>query len=296
MRYPFHLVAAAATFLVSLCACDAAETASTPAKPAEPTAAQVAALRDHYGHLIIDQPGVTLPADHAALDEALAKQDWNSIAKAVLAANTQDQAEQMLNWERYQLYRGGGYGIGFMYVRDLWRMGQSYEKAAAKGPQYAVQARALKTSALTYLLYTYALIAVDGERCGDPTAPALHRDQIAQSSDETRRFANQLTADERATAVSRAITLEQKIAPVRDLDTALCHGGVQELGQAMEKPGSMRTRPSEPGSPGVNVDVLIDPKSKPALTAPAQWPARRQKARDLLPQTIGAVVGAPPST
>jgi hypothetical protein len=297
MRYPFQFLAMAASLLVGLSACGAARTAPAAPAPTEPTAAQVAALREKLGNWVIDQPGVVLPANRAALDEALAKADWSYLVTAAQSANSQDEAEHLLHWERYQLYRGGGYNIAFMYVRDLWRMGQSYEKAAAKGPEYAVQSRGLKTSALSYLLYTYAMIAVDGERCADPTAPQYHRDQITQFTDQIRLFANQLTPEERAKAVTTAITLEKRISPVRDLDPALCHGGIQELGQALEaNPRAAKVRPSEPGYPGTNVDVMIDPKSKPALSDRSQWPARQQKVRDLLPNAIGAVVGALPAT
>lgn len=292
MRYSFRLLAATASLLAGLSGCGPAKTAAAAPAQDEPTAAQVATLRDNYGKWILSQPGVTLPADSAALDEALSKQNWAYIIKANQSANSQDEVERLLSWERYQLYRGAGYNITFMYVRDLWRMGQSFENSAAKGPQYLEQARGLKISALSYLLYTYAIIAVDGERCADRTAPQFHRDQIAQFTDEVRLFAGRLTDEERSAAVAAALKTEKAISRVRDPDPSLCRGGIDELGEALEAhPERATTTGPQPGYPGKNVMVPIDPNRPPAYSDRADWPARRQKVRDGLPEALGAIVG-----
>ena len=291
MRYSFHFLAATASILVGLSACHAAKTAPAAPAPTEPTAAQVAALRETYGQRLLSQPGFALPENRAALDEALASQNWGYLAQAAQAASNYDDAERLLNWERYQIYRGAGYNVAFLYVRDLWIMGQSYEKVAARGPQYVVEARKLKTSALTYLLYTYALIAVDGERCADPTAPQFHRDQITQSVGEIRQFGMGQSVEQRAQAVNTAISIEKQLSPMRDPDPALCQGGIAEVTEALEAhPERVTTTGPQPGYPGTNVMVPVDPDRPPAYGDRHKWDARQQKVRDGLFDQIGGLV------
>jgi hypothetical protein len=294
MRYSFLLAAAASA--VSLAACDAATPPPPKAKPAPAASAksdpQVEALRDKLGQSVLAKPGVVLPDNHTQLDKALAKRDWAYLAGVVRDPGSADNMMRLLNWERYQTYRGGGYGVTYMYVSTLAMAANSYDKAAAKDPSFAPTAHGLRLGALSQMLYTYAVLAIDGERCADPTAPQAHRDQIAQFTNELRVSVNQLSRQERLDVLMAAVRQEQELAPVRDLDPELCRGGLDDLGATLEAhPERATTTGPQPGYPGTNVLVPLDPDRPPAYSDRAQWAARQKAVRDKLPDTLGAIIG-----
>ena len=292
MQQLFRSLAIAAITLACVGACDAA-----PAKPAKVIAMPAAnpqadALRDKLGRSVLDTPGVVLPDNHQALDDAVARRDWTYLSSVVRDPGSAENMMRLLNWERYQTYRGAGYGVTYMYVSTLAMAANSYDKASAKDPGFAQTARGLRMGALTQLLYTYAVIAVDGVRCADPTAPPAHRDQIAGFTEELRISVNQLSHQERITVLMAAVRQEQELAPVRDPDPDLCRGGLDDLGEALKShPERAATTGPQPGHPGTNVLVPIDPARPPKYSDRALWTVRQDKVRDGLADALGALVG-----
>ncbi|WP_165188136.1 hypothetical protein [Caulobacter soli] len=293
MRHSPYLLAIAAASLLCATACDASP--PKPAKPAtRPIASdpQVEALRETLGRSVLDTPGLVLPDDHDALDAALARGDWGYLSQAVRNPGSAENMMRLANWERYQTYRGGGYNVAYMYVSTLTMAANSYDKAAARDPSFAPMANGMRRGALAQLLYTYAVLSVDGVRCADPTAPQAHRDQISSFTQELNRSTDALSIPERLGAIEAAIRQERQLAPVRDLDPALCRGGVAELTEALAaQPGRTTTTGPQPGYPGTNVMVPIDPNRPPAYSDSAQWPARQQAVRDGLLDQLAGVIG-----
>jgi hypothetical protein len=300
MRVSFLLASVAS--VVSLSVSDAASPPRAKAKPApasahiSPPSAQfdpeAEALRDKLGRSVLATPGLVLPDNRAQLDEALARGDWTYLSGVVRAPGSTDNMMRLLNWERYQTYRGGGYGVASLYVNTLAMAANSYDKSAAKDPSLAPTARGLRAEALAQMLYTFAIVAVDGARCDNPTAPQSHRDQIAQFTNELRASANQLSSQERLGVLMTAVRQEKALAPVRDPDRDLCLDSFDDLGQALKShPEQATTAAPQPDYPDMNAMIPIDPHRPPGYSDRAEWPAREQAARDKLPDTLGAIIG-----
>ncbi len=282
MRHSLHRLIAMA---VGLACCTAH--AATPATPSQ----QVEALRDVLGRSVLDTPGVEMPDDRQALDEALARRDWAYLGEATRNVGTLQNAMKLLNWERYQIYRGSGYNVAYMYSSTLTTAANSYDKAAAQDPRLAPTARGFRQAALAQLLYTYAVLAVDGVRCADPTAPQAHRDQITGFTRDLRFSITQFLPQDRFSVLTAALKQEELLAPVRDPDPDLCRGGLDDLGEALEShPDRATTTGPQPGYPGTNVIVPIDPTRPPKYSDRAEWLTRQQKARAGLPDALGAII------
>jgi len=244
---------------------------------------------------VLATPGLVLPDNHAQLDEALAERDWPYLFGVVRDPGGADNMMRLLNWERYQTYRGGSYGVAYMYVSTLAMAANSYDKAAAKDPSLAPRARDLRAQALAQMLYAFAIVAVDGARCDDPKDPQSHRDQIAQFTDELQASANQLSSQERLGVLMTAVRQEKALAPVRDPDRDLCLDSFDDLGQALKShPEQATATDLQPDYPDMNAMIPIDPHRPPGYSDRAEWPAREQAARDKLPDTLGAIIGVSP--
>lgn len=282
MHRSFSLIAVAA----SLACCAAHAAPSTKPDP------QVEALRDKLGHTVLDTPGVVMPDNRQALDAALVRRDWAYLGEATRNVGSLENALKLLNWERYQTYRGAGYNIAYMYSSTLTTAANSYDKAAAQDPKFGPTARGFRQAALAQLFYTYAVLSVDGVRCADPTAPQAHHDQISSFTEDLRRSADKLSVQERVGAIEAALRQERELAPVRDLDPDLCRGGVAELNAALTAhPDRTTTTGPQPGYPGTNITIPVDPNQPPAYSDGAQWAARQQAARDDLIDPLAALIG-----
>lgn len=251
-------------------------------------------LRDLKGDMVLSRPGVEMPANKAELDAALARKDWPLISTAVMGVASQDEATKMANWERYQVYRGGGYNVAFMYVHTLATMAASYERGAQANPALAETARGLRMGALSQLIYLHAVIAVDGERCGDHTAPIAQRDRILAVGAQLLQDSRTLDEDARRTALLAALEQEQLTTHVRDYDEDLCRGGMDEIAAALKKNGDKATSAtSRPGLPGTTIEIQPDAAWTPALSDPATWETRRRKVREGLAATLAPLAGLP---
>lgn len=286
MRLDLTLLGAA---IGAALATSAAQAASfTPPKPSP----AIEAERKQLGDTILNQPGVQLPDDRAELDAALAARDWGRLVTAINGVPSLDAANKMADWERYQVYRGGGYNVVFMYVRTLSDMAASYERAALKNPDYAEAGKGLRMAALSQLLYLQAIIKVDGVRCADATAPVAQRDRIMEASAPFMQAGLALEREALVTALTAAAQQERLTAKVRDADPDLCRGGLEEIGDTLKKyPDRARAAGKVAGRPGTTIDVPVD-FSRPAhYSAPKTWDAKREQARIGLEDMLGGMVG-----
>lgn len=274
-------------------ACLGTSAEAAPFKP-PPASAQIEALREQLGDTVLKAPGVQMPDNKAELDAALAARDWPTLSAAMRGVASHDAATKMANWERYQVYRGGGYNVVFMYVHNLATMAASYDRAAQANPALAQTAQGIRTAAVSQMIYLNAIIAVDGERCGDQTAPIGQRNRMLAVSMQLIQDAQGLDEAARRAALDAALEQEKLTAPVRGYDQDLCRGGMDEIAAGLEKNGDKATRStSQPGLPGKTIDIEADAAFVPALSDPATWDARRQKVRERLATTLAPLAGLP---
>lgn len=253
---------------------------------------KIEAERKRLGDGVLAHPGVQLPANHAELDAALAKRDWPTLADAVTGVNDLDAASRMATWERYQVYRGGGYNVVFMYVRTLSDMADSYERAALNNPELDASAKSLRKAALSQLLYLHAIIKVDGVRCADATAPIAQRDRIMEAAAPFMQAGQALEKRALVSALMGAAQQERLTAQVRDADPDLCRGGIEEIGETLEKyPDRAKVAGKVPGRPGTTIDVPVDFSRAPRYSDPETWDSKRALARTGLEDVLGEMVG-----
>lgn len=200
-----------------------------------------------------------LPANAAALDEALARRDFTGL-RSQMGADTSAEAYQMLNWAKIAVFKGAPFSVSLIYSGDLWRMGEALERAAVREPANAAalnqQARSRKTMSVLMALHAEMLLEVDGWRCVDPDAAKGMLAETHAALAPQWAFAQSLPVEERAQLILTAAGLEATIAPVRPPDYRLCASGTAEIG-AMA--GGTPRAIVDPLTPGADIAVEIDP-------------------------------------
>jgi len=110
-----------------------------------------------------------MPHDVATLDQMVREKRFTDLVARLKASDAPANIMAYMNWEQREIFDGGPFIIGYAYMMDLWRAG------VAKGEQ---DDQGLKGSAVTYFLYSYVLIRLDGLKCADSSAPGHRMDQL----------------------------------------------------------------------------------------------------------------------
>jgi hypothetical protein len=262
--------------------------------PASAETAEAAAMRQKMISLLEATPGFTLPEDHKALDQALAQDNIASIRQLLpLQTATPSEVQKYLAWERYAQLTGGGFGVSFIYAGDLWIMSNSYDKAVEKAsdPQQIQSMRQMsaeyRRDALTYALYTIALIEVDGARCSWEPASQGQLNTLLPAWKPIWQFGAQLPQQDKEKAVLNATKLERLIAPLRQSDRWLCMTGWRnrpDAAAASLGPNWTGARPAPDGAGGVGqtYTAKVDPTKLPLFVDEKDWAAREQAKRATL--------------
>jgi hypothetical protein len=111
------------------------------------------------------QPAITttpLPSD-ADLDGLLSARNWTELGAVLSRRVTPDDFRRKWNWLNARLEVGGMF-LPHIYARDLWLIGDA---AKLSDP-----AKDTRVTAGMLALYVYELIAIDGAKCEDVSAPA----------------------------------------------------------------------------------------------------------------------------
>jgi len=219
----------------------------------------------------------TLPSDKA-LDSMMATRDWHGLGTALSQATDQASLTRALDWLQAKVTAGSGFMIAVMYARELWTAGEAM-KLDDPGKD-------LRVTAGMMMLYAVELIAIDGAKCEDESAPGHRLDQIFEMDAAIFKFLRTQSADMKSKVVDTALALEQRTAPLRRDDDVICRGGLAEIQAGLEH-DTQKEMPHASGHYGKDVEVAAPPgwapKFVPASTyRPLQEAARASMRENLL--------------
>ena len=217
-----------------------------------------------------------LPSDQN-LDALLLAKKWNELGTALSRAKSPESVGRKLDWLQSKLDVGGGSLLGFIYARDLWDIGEAQK---VKDPN-----QDLRLTAGLIALYTYELIAIDGAKCADHSAPGHRVDQLVMNNAPALSYLKAQSQELKAKIVDLAIAMEKKTAPLRKLDDLLCRSGLEEM-QAGLAAGKTREVPTPPGQVGKTVEVDPPADFAPRLLTPQSYLPDQERARANMKATL----------
>ncbi len=263
----------AARWLMALCAATlifevpaAGQTVMAPAQDGATLRARLAP--------VLDPPGRAMPVDAAALDAMIQRHAFLALGDRLMGGKDMTTIDHDLNWMQARLFQGGGFFVGFAYMRALWQLAGAMPEAQSAG---------LKQNAAAIYLYDLGLTAVDGPRCADPSAPEHCRDQLLQTDRAILDYLRGLPLADRMRIGTIAVSIEAATASVRGDDYVLCSGGLDQIAAGLKANGkkSLPQVPGAPGRVGKTYAVPPPPDYTPrfvpvAVAAPKQAVARRE--------------------
>jgi len=228
---------------------------------------------------VMDPAGRALPADAANLDRMVREREFIKLVDRLHA--TRDPAGIVLdfNWEQARVFQGAGFLVVYAYLDGLWRAGNALPGDSGEG---------LKGTAAMMLLYDASLIAVDGTRCADPSAPEHRRDQLFAQNRPLLDYLRGLPVAARMNYGSIALDIESATAGVRQPDYVLCSGGLDEIGAGLAAQGKrpLRQMPNAPASIGKTYAVPAAPGFVPKFVEAKIWQPKQVAARQALPAEL----------
>jgi hypothetical protein len=217
-----------------------------------------------------------LPSDQD-LDALLLGKKWNELATALSRAKSPESVARKLDWLQSRLEVGGGSLLGFIYSRDLWDIGEA-QKATDPNQD-------LRLTAGLITLYTYELIAIDGAKCADHSAPSHRVDQLLMNNAPALAYLKAQPQELKNKIVDLAIAMEKRTASLRKLDDLLCRSGLEEM-QAGLAAGKTRDVPTPPGQVGKSVEVQAPADFAPRLLTPQSYLPDQERARANMKATL----------
>ncbi|HEY0087097.1 MAG TPA: hypothetical protein VGB65_14460 [Allosphingosinicella sp.] len=226
---------------------------------------------------IVPVPAMQVSPEHApaVLDALLAARDYMTLGKRIGEVSRQPDLVSDLAWLRDRTIEGNSAFVAMLYSRLLW--------TAAEGLPEEPQREWRETAAMM-TLYAQAAIMVDGQRCGDRSAPANRSQQLLEWNPEIWPFIGSLKAEERKRLVDVAVLVEGKTAARRDAlgdVDFLCRGGMEEIQYNLIH-GTSREEAPRPGVIGRQIVLAGDGKYKPSERPQAEWTAGAAKMRPTL--------------
>jgi hypothetical protein len=209
-----------------------------------------------------------LPSDKE-LDALLAAKKWNEIGAAMSLRQSSEAVTRMMNWLHTRIDAGGGFFLSFLYARNLWNAG-SFLKVDDPNKD-------LRISAALITLYAYELIAIDGAKCADKSAPSRRADQLFMYGGRALNYLKTKPEELKAKVIDTAIGYEKRTEPLRKDDDLLCRDGMEELKAGID---AGRTREVQsPGTFGKTIAVETPPGYMPRFLAPGVYRPLQEKAR-----------------
>lgn len=153
----------------------------------------------------------------ANLDRLLAEQNYPQFIQAITKVDNDEQLNAAFDWCKTRTLDGAGIVVPATYSTLLW--------AVAEGdPSDEV----LRNTSSLMAMYTILVVAADGPKCADATAPERHMNNLLQQYQRQFDEISKLPADQKRQAFEMAIGLEKRLAPKRQNDKYLCRYGAQE--------------------------------------------------------------------
>jgi hypothetical protein len=227
----------------------------------------------------------------AVLDALLAARDYKTLGERIRDVSRQPDLVSDLDWLKNRTLEGNTAFVTMLYSRLLWTAAGGLPEESQRG---------WRMTAAMMTLYTQAAISIDGQRCGDRSAPAHRGQQLLGWNREIWPFLASLSVEERQTLVRVATAIEGKTAARRDgrgdVDF-LCRAGMEETQYNLTH-GTAREEPPAPGMIGRQVVLEGDGKYKPSERPEAEWRADAARMRATLTTGLtamtDAIVGAVP--
>ena len=219
----------------------------------------------------------------AALEAVLATKDYKKLGATILSVSRPEDLRSDLDWLKDKMMSGQTAWVTMLYARLLWSASENL------APETQSQ---LKQTAAMATLYAYAAIQIDGERCGDRSAPAHRLQQLMAWNPDIWPFIGSLPEADRSMIVKLVPLLERRTAARRDEQgdvEFLCRSGLEETSYNLQHGGS-REVAARPGQIGRQIELYGDGKYKPSERPLAEWKAEAERRRTALPGTIAAEV------
>ena len=232
-------------------------------------------------------PEQQVSPEHAPdrLNRLLVAQDYSALGETIRSVSRQADLRSDLDWLRARMLEGHSAFVTMLYSRLLW--------VAAGGLPDPHKGQMRQTAAMT-TLYAHAAIAVDGARCGDPTAPSRRAEQLMGWNPEIWPFIASLTAEERQRLVQVAVQIEMNTASQRDAAgdiQFLCRYGLEETQYNLTH-GTARDVPTPPGMVGRTVELRGDGGYVPSQRPDAEWRRRAVETRASLASQLAGLAGS----
>src|SRR5262249_4756044 len=126
-------------------------------------------------------------------------------------------------------------------------------------------------------LYTYELIAIDGAKCADRTAPDHRAEQLFQNNAPAISYMKAKPEEIKSRVVELAIALEKHTAPLRKIDDLLCRDGLEQMQAGIE---AGKTHEVEaPGRIGRTITVEAPTGYEPRFLAPEAYTPVQERVR-----------------
>lgn len=177
----------------------------------------------------------------ASLDKLLAQQNYPQFIQTITKADTNDMLNAALDWAKTRTIDGAGIVVPATYSTLLWAM-------ADVDPNDAT----LRNTSSLMAMYAILVVAADGPKCADPTAPERHMNNLLQQYQRQLDAVAKLPDDQKRKAIEMAISLERRLAPKRQNDKYLCRYGAQEQADTAKK-----------ASPAAKADMDYTPQFRP---------------------------------
>ncbi len=185
---------------------------------------------------------------------------------------TGEEAKRSLDWSKKSLVEGETIFIAYPYAANLQRIG-----IRVGGD--------LNETAAMIVAYAFAVIAVDGTKCADPTAPAHRTDMNLSDWGSTAwQYLARLPVKKRNHIIDIAIGLEARTAPLRKEDYFVCSGGSAEWAKSDFSKGY--EVPTPPGGVGRTIVVPDDPTYVPEFRPPSDYLPKQEQERARLPKVF----------
>jgi hypothetical protein len=179
--------------------------------------------------------------------------------------------------------------VPIIYAESLWSIGSS----APAGSPYGN----FKDTATLITLYSLAVIAADGPKCADHSAPDGHFPKTMNHLGAVIAFLKQQPDDKKKQTVDTALTYESKLSPLRSNDNYLCRFGLEEIGEGLKgkRTEDLPQRPPQGNEVGTQVSVPSPPGYEPKYVAETEWRPKQVQIRENLPTIFANLVKPQPA-
>lgn len=155
------------------------------------------------------------------LDALAAAQNWDGVADALYLSTDQEAIARGELWLHARVDEGGGFLLALLSAKYSWTSAGDQKTDDPTGDSPILAAK--------YFLYAFEVIAIDGTRCDDRTAPRARMAQLLSAGAPVLIFLKRQPPELKAKIVDFAIALEARTASLRRDDDLLCRGGNAEV-------------------------------------------------------------------